>query len=142
MLREIEPRRLYLGNAATLRDLDSLFANQIAAVLDLALNEPPARLAREMIYCRIPIDDGAGNGPERISAALRCLVALVEGNFPVLVACSAGMSRSPALAAAALAIVTKTSPDDCLAKIAKDAPCDVSPALWADVKRAYNRLMA
>ena len=46
------------------------------------------------------------------------------------------MSRAPSIASAALAIETSRDADECLAEIAADGPHDVSPVLWADIKRA------
>ena len=123
------------------RDLTRLYDNQIAAVVDLAVNEPPAQLARDMIYCRIPIIDGGGNPNAIIDTAVRCVVTLMENNIRTLVACSAGMSRSPAIGAAAIAIVMERSPDECLTAITTDGPHDVSPLLWSRVKTVYNQLV-
>ena len=48
------------------------------------------------------------------------------------------MSRSPAVLAAALAIVREDSPETCLQELATGHPYDVSPVLWADLRKAYN----
>ena len=53
----------------------------------------------------------------------------------------AGMSRSPAIAAVAIAIVMERSPDECLTAITTDGPHDVSPLLWSRVKTVYNQLV-
>lgn len=141
MIREILPDRLYLGNALDARDLRLLYDNRIAAVVDLAVDETPAQLARDMIYCRIPLNDGDGNSDAIMETAVRCVLTLIENRIRTMVACSAGMSRGPAIAAAALAIVTRTSPEDCLTGIASHGPHDVSQALWSGVKTAYNALV-
>ena len=141
MIREIHPSRLFIGNALDARDLRQLHDNGIGAVVDLAINEPPAQLARDMIYCRIPINDGDGNTNSIITFAVQCVVALMHDHNRTMVACSAGMSRSLAVAAAALAITTGREPDDCLTFIATGAPHDVSPILWSRVKSAYNKLV-
>ena len=140
MIREIHPERLFLGNALDIRDLRQLHEFRIAAVVDLALNEPPVQLAREMISCRIPLHDGDGNSSAAIEVALRTLVTLLRLEFRTLVACSAGMSRSPAIAAAALAIFTGGSADDYLRSITKGQPHDVSPLLWSQVKSIQEKL--
>lgn len=44
------------------------------------------------------------------------------------------MSRSPAIAAAALSMVYQEAPDDCLKKVAEHFAADVAPALWKEVK--------
>lgn len=141
MIREIHPDRLFLGNAMDARDLRLLYDIRIAAIVDLAVNESPAQLARDMINCRIPLNDGDGNPSAIIELAVLCVVTLMEKNIRTLVACSAGMSRSPAIAAAAMAIVTRTAPDDCLTAIASHGPHDVSPILWSRVKSVYNEIM-
>lgn len=123
------------------RDVQLLYDNRIAAVVDLAINELPAHLARDMIYCRIPINDGGGNSNAIITTAVRCVVTLIENDIQTLVACSGGMSRSPAIAAAAIALVVGHSPDECLTAITSDAPHDVSPPLWAQVKSVYNEIV-
>ena len=141
MIREIHSDHLFIGNAMDARDLRKLYDNRIAAVVDLAVNETPAQLAHDMIYCRIPIMDGDGNSNAIVESSIRCVVTFIEKEFRTLIACGAGMSRSPAIAAAALAIVTKRSPDDCLAAIVTGAPHDVSPTLWRVVKRVYNGIV-
>lgn len=141
MIREVHPDRLFIGNAMDARDLRLLYDNQIAAVVDLAINESPAQLARDMIYCRIPINDGDGNSNAIISTAVRCVVTLIENEIRTMVACSAGMSRSPAIAAAAIAIITGRQPVDCLTSITTHGPHDISPILWSRVKSVYNQIV-
>ncbi len=112
------------------RDLRLLYDHRMSAVVDLAVNEVPAQLGREMIYCRIPLVDGEANSKELIETAIRIVATLVENGIRTVVACSAGMSRSPAIAAAAVAMMTKRSPDACLVEVVRGGPHDVSPGLW------------
>ena len=63
---EVIPDRLWLGNFSQLRDARSLFDLQIKAVVDLAHEELPAQLPREISYLRFPLIDGGGNSPELI----------------------------------------------------------------------------
>ncbi len=140
MIRAVHLDCLFVGNAMDARDLRLLADQRIAVVVDLAINEPPAQLARDMIYCRFPLNDGDGNPNATIELAIRCVVALIEHNIRTLLACSAGMSRSPAIAAAAMAIQTRTSPDACLTAIASTGPHDVSPQLWSRVKAVASQI--
>ncbi len=142
MIRSIFRDSLFLGNAIDARDLKPLYDNQIVAVLDLAINERPAQLAREMIYCRFPIVDGDGSSDAMLTAAIRCLTMLIQSKQRTLIACSAGMSRSPAIAAAAIALLTKQSPEQCLLDIVTGAPHDVSPTLWSRIKSVYSQIVA
>jgi protein-tyrosine phosphatase len=135
-MREIIKQKLWLGNAADARNVRRLLQTGVVAVVDLALEEPAAALARDLVYCRIPLVDGAGNPPERLATAIGMTAALIRQQTPTLVACSAGMSRAPAVTAAALATVNDESPDDCLKQLTADNPHDISPALWAGIRNA------
>ena len=120
------------------RDLKSIYNQQIRAVVDLAINEPPAQLGREIIYCRFPLYDGDGNNDGLIAIAVRTVAAMIQNNTRTIVACSAGMSRAPTIAAASVALLTGRDPDECLLDLISNAPNDVSPILWAQIKRVYN----
>ena len=122
------------------RDLRMIYDNRMQAVIDLAINEAPAQLAREIVYCRFPINDGGGNPDAIIVLAIKTIAALVRAEIRTLVACSAGMSRAPTITAATIALLTDRDPDECLIQIIANAPNDVSPILWTHVKRLYNVL--
>ena len=138
-MREIVPGRLWLGNALDARDPRALFDRGIAAVVDLAYEEPPAQLPRSLAYCRIPLTDGAGNDPKLLGLALDTLRSLLTLEVPTLVACGAGMSRSPCIAAAALAVHNDASPDETLRSLLEHQPHDVSPAFWKDVAKTLKQ---
>ena len=135
-MRQIASHRLWIGTALDARDLPRLYELEIAAVIDLALEEKSAMLAREIVYCRFPLMDGGGNSPAVLRAAVEMTVRLVKENVPTLVACGAGMSRSPAVVAMALAKINDKSPDECLAALVAGQPHDVSPLFWDDLQRA------
>ncbi len=105
----------------------------IVAVVDLAYEQPPAAVARDLAYLRFPICDGAGNPPWLLHAAVGLIARLIGERVPTLVACGAGMSRSPAIAAAALARAEGRPMEECLAEIVEDGPSDISPELWRDL---------
>src|SRR5262245_40177100 len=132
-MRQIPPYALWLGHAGDARDVRKVLDAGILAVVDLALEEPPAHLTRELAYFRIPLIDGAGNPPWLLRAAVDTVAMLLRSSTPTLVCCSAGMNRSPAIAAATLSLVSGQSSAVCLANIAKTVPCDVSPGLWREV---------
>lgn len=134
-MRHVHLKLLHVGNAGEARDLRLLYDRGIQGVVDLAIDEAPATLGRDLIYCRYPIIDGAGNADELISLAIETVCSLVEKQFSTLVACSVGMSRAPLIAAASLARMTNRPVDDCLSVVLEDAPNDVSPVLWNQVKR-------
>ena len=60
-MRRIPEYLLWVGHAGEARRSHEVLAAGIIAVVDLALEEPSAKLIRELIYCRLPIYDGPGN---------------------------------------------------------------------------------
>jgi protein-tyrosine phosphatase len=89
-----------------------------------------------VVYCRLPLVDGAGNSPAVVKAALETTANLVRGAVPTLVTCGGGMSRSPAIVAVALARLEDASPQESLERVAAGGPHDVSAAFWRDVLEA------
>lgn len=136
-MRWVIPQRLAQGNAGDTRDLVALRRAGVEALVDLAMSERPLAVPREMTYCRFPLVDGPGNGKALIRSAIEATVSLVRGGVPTLVFCSAGMSRSPAVAAAVMAIVSGRTPAACLEEIVPGGGVDVSAAIWADVLGAH-----
>lgn len=134
-MREVTPH-LLLGNALDARDVRRLYELEIAAVIDLALNELPAQLGRDIVYCRFPLIDGARNADWLLRAAIETTHRFMSGGVKTLVACSGGMSRSPAIVAAVWAQLSGKTPDECLLELIAGRPHDVSPLLWDDVKKA------
>lgn len=134
--RRIAAWPLWIGHAGNARDPHCVRAHSIVAIIDLAIDEAPLVPAREIVYARFPLVDGPGNPAWVVRAAINTVAALLQQGTATLVCCSAGMSRSPAVSAAALSIVTRHSPGACLDQIARAGPTDVSPALWVDVLAA------
>ena len=111
-MHEIHPHQLWIGHALDLREPRALFDSGIAAVIDLAFEELPAQLPRQLIYCRFPIIDGGGNEEAILFHALQTIIDLIGTGTRTIVGCSAGMSRSPTLASFALAAHLGEEPND------------------------------
>lgn len=141
-MREVIPKQLWLGNALDVRNPPELHELGVVAVVDLALEEPPSQLSREMTYCRFPLLDGAGNATTLLSAAIATTALFIHKRIPTLVGCSGGMSRSPSIIAAALAFVQDDDPADCLQQVIAGSPHDVSPLLWEAIKNALLEMAA
>ena len=137
-MRHISPHALWLGHAGDGEDFRSIFDAGIKAVVQLAAEEAALQLPRQLIYCRFPVIDGPGNRWKLLHLATTTVANLLEKRIAVLVCCGGGMSRSPAIAAAALATAYHLSPDECLKKIAEHHSIDVVPALWNDVKSCLD----
>jgi hypothetical protein len=135
-VREIPGYPLWIGHAGDLRSPQKIIAAGIAAVISLAAEEPHATLPRDLLYCHFPVLDGAGNSRWLLCAAIDITVSLLRSRTPTLLCCGAGMSRSPAIAAAAISLVTRRTPNECLAGITQQGAADVSPALWQEATAA------
>lgn len=132
-MHEVIASRLWIGNAVEARDVRHLLNLGVSALVDLAIEELPQSLVRELVYCRFPLMDGASNPPELLRLAVETVASLIRHGTPTFVFCGAGMSRSPAITAAALAVVEKANPNEVLKRIVSGHPHDVSPALWRAV---------
>ncbi len=135
---QIQPHPLWIGNAGDARAFRELFDIGIGAVVQLAVEEPPLAPPRELVLCRFPLVDGTGNDAAMLVLAVDTVASLIRGGMRTLVCCGAGMSRSPAIAAAALAKVSGQSPSESLKVVAEHHGVDVHPGLWDDVCRATN----
>jgi|SRR5579883_1176812 len=136
-MRQIEGYSLWIGTARDTRDIKGVLDAGIEAIVDLARMCEPVQPTRELVYLRFPLVDGGDNSPWQISAAIHAVVGLLRLGVPTLIACDAGMSRSLAVAAAALwfQMPLRTSLDEVLARVIANGPADIHPRLWVDVKR-------
>jgi len=137
-MRQMRGRRLWIGNAGDLRDPRSLLAAGVMAVVELADNEPPATLPRELVRLRFPLADGGDNPEWLLRLAVNSVVALLDADVPTLIACSCGLNRSVCLAAAALAPKDGLHFEEMLLNVAKAGPADVSPRLAAQFQAALG----
>ena len=138
-MHEIYPDLLWLGHALDVREPQGLFDVGINAVVDVAYDEPPAQLPRQLTYCRFPLVDGGGNNLELLALSVRTTVALLQAGTKTIVACSAGMSRSPTVASFALAIYLGQDAQDVVAEIAKSKQLELNPEFWSDVSKSLSR---
>ena len=132
-MRHIPDYSLWLGHAGDARDKHELLRLGIGAVVDLAVEEPPAVAGHETVYCRFPLNDGTENPPWLLRAAIDTTANLLREKVPTLVCCSAGTSRAPAIAAAALVKLGRPSLQDALLYLADYGQFDVSAGLLQDV---------
>jgi hypothetical protein len=142
LMRDVIPNVLWIGNTLDARDVKGVLAAGIGVVIDLAIEEPPIRYPRDVVYCRFPLLDGEGNSPEVLRSAIDTTANFVAAKRPTLVACSGGMSRSPAIVSAVIAKVQSIDLDTALERAVATGPCDLSPMLWNDVRRHQGQRAA
>lgn len=133
-MNPIPPYQLWVGHAGDGRAFQEVFDKGIKAIVQLALEEPPLQSPREVIYLRFPLLDGSGNDPNVLHLAISCVANLIKQRAPTLVCCGAGMSRSPAIVAAALSTVEHADVEECLERVIQSHPADLSPGLWDEVR--------
>lgn len=138
-MRQIGERGFWLGSAGDLREVCRVLDAGIAAVVELADDEPLASLPRELVRFRFPLSDGGENPSWLLRLAAESVAALLRAEVPVLVCCSAGMSRSVCIAAAAIARVDRLSFHEALTTVVDSRPADVSPRLVEQVQQALER---
>lgn len=135
-VRQVSGYPLWLGHVGDVRDLRGVLAAGVLAVVDLAVNEPPATVTRELVYCRFPLIDGPGNAPWLLRAAVESVSTLLREGTPTLVYCGACMSRTPCIAGAAIARVRGCAPAEGLAVVLQSGAADISPGLWSEIQAA------
>lgn len=139
-MNQVAPYPLWVGHGGEGHAFPRIFEEGIEAVVELAAEEPAYPSRRELIACRFPLIDGAGNRPELLALAIRTVAGLIASGIPTLVCCSGGMSRSPAVVAAALGLVNHECFEDCLKRVAHHHPSDVAPGLWREIVRLPREL--
>ncbi len=136
-MQQVNSQRLWIGNVGALRDVAAIHDAGIEAVVFLA-TDVVAAPGREIVFCRLPLVDGEGNAFWRLRLTIDAAAELIAADVPLLVCCSNGMSRSPAVVAAALAKVDGRSADEHLKRITLSRTADVSPVLWRDIRAAVS----
>lgn len=131
----IDQTPLSLGHAGDVRDLSAIHAAGIEIIVDLAAEEPPAVLSRNLVYCRFPLLDGGDNPDWLLRLAVETVAGAIRNGIPCLVGCSAGLSRTPAIAAFALARGMSLTVDDALRRVAAAGPVAIAPGLWHQLLR-------
>lgn len=137
-MRQLPDYPLWLGHVGYVRDLRAVLSAGILTLVDLAVNEPPLTLTRELVYCRIPILDGEENPPWLLRLAVDTVANLIRSQTPTLLFCSLGMSRTPVVAGAAIATVRGIPLADGLAIAVNGGRSDVTPGLFESVRRAIQ----
>ncbi len=133
---EIVPSLIWLADGLEVRDLELISKMQIDAVVDLAYEETPISLGKSKLAIRVPLIDGEGNNQQHIRLAITYTAELIRSKTPFVIACSAGISRSPTILAAALSTVENISIEEELAFILTKKRIGSSTVFLADVQDA------
>lgn len=137
-MRQIAGRNLGLGNAGDSRDTGKVLATGVEAVVEVAYGEPLMVLPRELVRLRFPLSDGGDNPAWLLRLATESVAALVRERVPVLVCCSAGLSRSVCVAAAGIALAEDRPLDETLVEVTANGTADVSLGLFEQFRQALG----
>jgi hypothetical protein len=137
-MRKVMGFPLWLGHSGDVRDPSRLLESGIGAVVCVVASEPAPALPRDLVYCRFPLVDGAGNPDWLLRAAVETVAGLLRSGTATLVHCSAGMSRSPAVGGAGLALASGCSFGEGLKAVTESGATDVSPGLWEAIQEAMR----
>jgi hypothetical protein len=133
-VRKVEGYPLWIGHAGDVADPSGVLSAGIRAIVSVAPNELPSAFPCDLVYCRFPLVDGAGNPAWLLRTAIEAVACLVRCDTPTLVVCGAGMSRSPSVAAAAISVVRACALNEALRAVLRSGPADVSPGLWSEIQ--------
>lgn len=129
---------LWIGNVGDLRDFKPIYDAGIKAVIQLAYDEAEVVIPRDLISIRVPLVDGSGNDPVLLNQAVAAVDQLIERSISTLVTCGSGLSRSPSVAAVAMAWALSIPATEAMQTIASEIGTDVSTSLWNELLAACN----
>ena len=131
---------LRVGTAADATD-DSLLENHGVTTIVSLTHETPNPAAQDLTLRSISLIDGPQNSREQFTKAVEETVAALAADESVLVHCSAGASRSPAVAGTALALAQDMDLEDALQQVADNrAAVDPHEALLRQAAHVYTQL--
>lgn len=99
---------LFVGTLEDAGNKSILDEHGVSAVVSLTHAEPGSGFPEDKTVTRWPMMDGPQNSQEQFEQAVADVEAYLLQETEVLVHCSAGASRSPAVAATALALSPNT----------------------------------
>ncbi|WP_251330013.1 dual specificity protein phosphatase family protein [Haloplanus pelagicus] len=130
--------RLYVGDRTAARNIEDLTEAGITAVLRLTHGTPPP-YPDSLTVIERPLVDGPQNDLSNFRVATDRLTALLDADETVLVHCSAGSSRSVAVAGAVLARREGVDVETALTRLQSVHPeADPHPALVDHARRVVE----
>jgi len=136
IMRHVPGANLWIDSVTSWGQGIAIQEAKIKAFVTLAQEDRPFQPGREAIVHRFPLVDGAGNPPELIRSAIETVAELVREEVPTLIRCSSSMSRSAAVAAAALAQAKNLDASQTVARLCAACNVDVSLPLWLEIHSA------
>lgn len=127
---------LYVGTVADAGDEQLLEAHTVDKVVSLTHGNPESGFPAAVSVVEVGMKDGPRNEKEQFESAVEETLAGLRSDETVLVHCSRGASRSPSVAATAVAVHQDIGIQVAFERVAASrAECDPHPAL---VRRAVS----
>ena len=137
---KVPDTNLWVANASDLRDIATVLNAGVTAIVDLAIEEPVPAIPRTLNYCRFVLTDDGENDPGILRTTILTTTEFLIGDHHVAIGCSAGVSRSIAIAAAAVSRVSGQTPREALEVISNVKHPDINPALWNQILQVLRTL--
>jgi len=131
---------LFVGTLDDATDSHRLEKDEITTVVSLT-HETPDLSAQTLDIYSIPLIDGPQNSRDQFTKAVKETVTALTDGERVLVHCAAGASRSPTVAATALALVQELDLEDAIQQVAdRREAVDPHEALLRQAVHVYTQL--
>ena len=129
---------LFVGTVEDATDDSALETHSVTTIISLT-HETPSFTEQELTIHSIPLIDGPQHNRQQFTKAVEETIAALEADGGVLVHCSAGASRSPTVAATALALSQDMELEDALKQVAVDRDAvDPHEALLRQAAHVYT----
>ena len=127
---------IYIGDIHDAANAQWLSEGSPTAVLKLTHGDPETPYPDDVTVSEVPMIDGPQNDYEDFVRAVGALLELLEDDHTVFVHCTAGISRSGSVTAAALAVRRETSFEAALEAVTQHRPAvNPHPALRTQAER-------
>lgn len=133
-------QNLFVGTAGDATDESTLRAHGIEVIVSLTAASPAEDVPAAVTLVEVPMMDGPQNSREAFETAVAAVGSRLATGEKTLLHCSAGASRSPAVAAAALALHRDSELEAAFQQILTRRPeADPHDALIRQAHAVYQR---
>jgi protein-tyrosine phosphatase len=131
---------LFVGTVDDAGDNALLRTHSIVTIVSLTHSDPDGGLPADVTVENIPMKDGPRNDQQRFNRAVTYVLSCLKTGDNLLVHCSAGASRGPAVAATALALYDEIGLEAAFEQVAKRRNAvDPHEALVRQAARVYTQ---
>lgn len=131
---------LFIGTVADAGDNALTSEHSIAIIVSLTHSDPDGGFPSDLTVENVPMRDGPQNDQQKFDRAATHVLSCLKTEDNLLVHCSAGASRSPAVAATALALYDEIRLEAAFEQVAKYRNAvDPHGALIRQAARVYTQ---